>query len=499
MTAQVIIVGGGPVGLSLALGLAHNGVRSTILEREPEPTTESRALVIWPRSLELLADWGAVEELREAGTWRSTFEIWYAQTGEPLLQANFSTLGEVLAWTGALLLPQSETERILRKLVDANEFSELRAGYDVTALEQDADGVTVTATGPNGAEQFRAPYGVGCDGAHGIVRHALGMTLEGATYRGHAVLSDVTTSGAPWTPPSPRVSFAQGTFALGIEYRPNQWRIVSLLPEGVSEEQALDPQTLRADLEHLFGDDRPSTTTWSSLFHIHRRHAQRFFEGRVALAGDAAHVNSPAGGQGMNAGIQDAGNLAWKLAYALGGLVDAAFLLESYNDERHEMIMGNVERFTDTLTRYGVPCIRRCGPFPLRVLRRWLRGPGMQRKVCRAIGMLGGRYTKSALIDSRHPLAGRRVDDLVLADGMRINQRRGGKAALLAVGSLATTALPPTDARVLQIDAVPSHWHVKPPTVLVIRPDGCVASVVEKPTKDRVEKAWQRAFALSTR
>lgn len=499
MNAQVIIVGGGPVGLSLALGLAHHGVRSITLEREPEPTMESRALVIWPRSLEVLADWGAFEPLRAAGTWRSKFEMWYAQTGEPLLQADFSTLSDVLAWTGALLLPQSDTERVFRQLVAANALCELQAGYEATALEQDSDGVIVTADGPSGSEQFRAPYAVGCDGAHGIVRHALGMTLEGATYRARAVLSDVTATGTPWTPPSPRVSFMNGTFTLGIEYAPSRWRIVSLVPEGASDEQALDSQALALRLERLFGEKRPWTVTWSSLFRIHRRHAQCFFEARVAIAGDAAHLNSPAGGQGMNAGIQDAANLAWKLAYALDRRCDAPTLLESYNQERHEMIMGNVERFTDSITRYGMPAIRRFGPLPLRLVRRWLRGPGMQRKLCRAIGMLGGRYTKSPVIDSRHPLAGRRVDDLILADGVRINQRRGGKAALLAVGALATATIPPLGANVLQIDAAPRHWLVKPPTVLVIRPDGCVAAVVEKPTKERVTAAWQKAFALSTR
>ncbi len=493
MDAPVVIAGGGPVGLSLGLGLSHCGVRSLILERDEFVTRESRALVIWPRTLELLQGWGAFEALCDAGTWRSAFEISAAGAGDRLVRVDFSNVADMLGPCGALLIPQSETERVLRRLVSESRHCELVAGCNVTAIEQDEHGVTVTAAGPDGkTESFQSRYAVGCDGAHSVVRHALGLTLEGVTYPARAMLSDEIVSGPAWTPPSPRFSLQHPAFALGIEYAPNHWRVVSLVPPDLDDESALSPQSHVARLARLLGEEVRAETVWRSLFRIHRRHAQRFVVGSVALAGDAAHLNSPAGGQGMNAGIQDAGNLAWKLAYALSGDADAVALLASYDIERREMITGGVERFTDVLTRFGMSGVKILGALPIRLLGRALREPGMQRKACRAIGMLGGRYTKSPLIDTRHPLAGRRVDDLMLSNGARINHERAGGAALVLVG---TVDLPTLDAPIIRIAQAPKHWHLKSTAALVVRPDGCVAAVVEKPTPQRVITAWKKAFA----
>ncbi len=494
MSAPVIIAGGGPVGLSLGLGLAHLGVSSTILESRPEPAKESRALVIWPRTAELLADWKALDALRASGTWRSMLDIWSAQSGERLIEVDFSNVGDVLEYTGALLIPQDETERALRRLVRENRRCDLRTGCEVTSVAQDGEGVTVVARGASGEERFRGQYAVGCDGAHSVVRHALGLTLEGVTYRGRAVLSDEIVS-PPLAFPSPRVSLSRPSFVLGIEYAPGRWRVVSLLPGSIADEAALEPTAHARRLEALFGRRMATQTIWSSLFHIHRRHAQYFVEGRVALAGDAAHLNSPAGGQGMNAGIQDAANLAWKLAYAVDGERNAPLLLSSYDLERREMITGGVERYTDALTRFGITGSRWFGAMPVRVIGRFLRAAGLQRKACRAVGMLGGRYTKSPLIDARHPLAGRRIDDLVLPGASRINRQRAGKAALVVIGDVDLTSA--VGMTVIRLPTAPGHWHVKPPVVLIVRPDGVVAAVVEKPSRNRIDAALRKAFAHS--
>ena len=494
MDAPVIIVGGGPVGLSLGLGLAHLGVRSTILETRPEPAPESRALVIWPRTLELLADWNALDALRAAGMWRSTLDIWSAESGERLIEVDFSNVADVLEYCGALLVPQSETERLLQELVRKSEHCELRTGCEATSLTQDAEGVTVVARGPSGEERLRAKYAVGCDGGHSIVRHAVGLTLEGVTYPGRAVLSDEILPTAHAFP-SPRFSLARSSFVLGIEYAPSFWRVISLLPASVGDDDAIAPAARAQRLQRLFGENMATQTIWTNLFHIHRRHAQRFVVGRVALAGDAAHLNSPAGGQGMNAGIQDAANLAWKLAYALEEGTDAPALLASYDVERHEAIAGGVERYTDALTRFGINGFRWFGVVPLRILGRLLRGAGFQRKACRAAGMLGGRYTKSPFIDARHPLAGRRIDDLILPGGSRINRKRAGKAAIVAVGEVDIPEASASAITVIRLPLAPRHWHVKPPVALIVRPDGCVAIVVEKPTAVRISAALRKAFA----
>jgi hypothetical protein len=124
----------------------------------------------------------------------------------------------------------------------------------------------------------------------------------------------------------------------------------------------------------------------------------------------------------------------------------------------------------------------------VRAMSRAVRGRGMQRKACRALGMLSGRYTKSPIVDARHPLAGRRLDDLQLPDGSRLDSHRNGEALIVIAGEYAL------DLPHVVVPVPPKRWHVKPPVVLIVRPDGCVACVIEKPTRVKIERAWQKAF-----
>ena len=285
-----------------------------------------------------------------------------------------------------------------------------------------------------------------------------------------------------------RARLDEPSIRAAISFAPNMWRVIASVGKDVSDDAALSPVPHQERLREVFGENVQATTLWSSLFKIHRRHAQRFIVGRVALAGDAAHLNSPAGGQGMNAGIQDAANLAWKIALALKGLGDGTSLFESYGVERREMVTDTIERYTDRLTRVGIGFPPRARQLVIRAVSRAVRGHGMQCKVCRAMSMLSGRYTHSPIVDSRHPLAGRRIDDLALANGVRINELRAGEAALVVAGDY-TLYLPH-----ISVPVPPKRWHVKPPVVLIVRPDGCVASVIEKPTQKKIEAAWNKAF-----
>ena len=286
---------------------------------------------------------------------------------------------------------------------------------------------------------------------------------------------------------SARVRFDLPGLRGAIRFGDRSWRVMASVPKELSDEDVLAPLAHQQRVRDLFGD-APFETQWSSIFKIHRRHAQRFAVGRVLLAGDAAHLNSPAGGQGMNAGIQDAANLAWKLALAAQTEDCAPALIDSYDRERREIITDTVERVTDRITRFGITFPMRARQFVIRTFARAVRGRGMQRKLCRGIGMLSGRYANSPIIDNRHPLAGRRLDDLRLPDGSRLSAQRGGAATMIVVGDLRL------DLPHLRIETPPKRWHVKPPVVLIVRPDGCVAAVVEKPTQERVEAAWRRAF-----
>ena len=487
MDAPVIIVGGGPVGLSLALGLARYGASSVVLERNAEPVHESRAAVIWPRTQEILRDWGAYAPLRAAGRFARTLRGVNARTQATFVTIDFSAIDDVFDDAGALMLPQSHTERLLRDLVQQHPSCELRAGVTVTGLAQDRDGVDVLYDEANGSGRLRSAFVVGCDGSQGIVRPAIGLTLQGMTYDTRIVLSDETLGADVAPDVTARVRFDRPGLLGAIRFGERSWRVMASVPKELSDEDALSPLAHRERVRELFGDASVETE-WSNIFKIHRRHAQRFAVGRVMLAGDAAHLNSPAGGQGMNAGIQDAANLAWKLAFALRSQSCAAALIDSYDRERREIITDTVERMTDRLTRFGITFPTRARQFVIRTLSRAVRGRGMQRKLCRGIGMLNGRYTKSPIIDERHPLAGRRIDDLVLDDGSRINARRGGEALLIVAGDY-TLDLPH-----VRVPTPPKRWHVKAPVVLIVRPDGCVAAVIDKPTAERIEAAWARAF-----
>ncbi len=485
MDAPVIIVGGGPVGLSLALGLARYECACVVLERNREPVKESRAAVIWPRAQEILRDWGAYASLREAGRFVRVLRAVNAATQKTISTVDFSVIDDIFDDPGALLLPQSETERILREVVAAHPLCELRTGVTVTGIDTMREGAEVRFDGPGGSGKVAAGFVVGADGARGVVRHAIGQSLLGMTYSSRIVLSDETVD-APFSE-DVRARLDLPGLRIAVRFGEQKWRMIASLPHDVSDEDALAPFAHHERLRELFGDI-PTTTEWSNVFSVHRRHAASFVVGNVALAGDAAHLSSPAGGQGMNTGIHDAANLAWKLAFALRNSRCTQSLLTSYDLERREIITDTVERITDRVARVGVTFPSRARQLVARAFSRAVRGRGMQRKLCRGIGMLSGRYANSPIVDNRHPLAGRRLDDLRTPDGSRLSAQRRGEAVLIVVGELQL------DLPHLRIETPPKRWHVKPPVVLIVRPDGCVAAVVEKPTTARVEAAWRRAF-----
>ncbi len=488
--APVIVVGGGPVGYALALGLAHHGVRSILLEKEVAPSPQSRALGVWGRTIEILRDWGAAEALAAAGSYYTAVSIHDATTSRPLLTIDFSSISDVFENPGALVVPQYETERVLREAALAGGMCDARTGWDVTGIEQDADGVSVRANAAGEDRTLRARYAAGCDGAHGFVRQALGMTLDGTTYDVRAVLSDERVASDDPASPFVRVAVDRPGLLVGIRFAPNTWRIIASIPAALGDDEALSDGAHAKRVAAVFGKAVESQTLWKSVFALHRRRVPSFAKGRIALAGDAAHLVSPAGGEGMNAGVADTANLAWKLAYAVNGRGDAAILLRSYDDERQQIIADTVEANSDRLTKFTMQTPVWLKKLGAGAMARALRERGMQRKACRAIGMLSGRYTKSPIVDSRHPLAGRRIDDLVLPNGSRINRMRAGKAALIAVGKADLAGLP-----AIFVPVPPKRWVVKPPVVLIVRPDGIVAAVVDKPTRAKIEAAWSMAFA----
>ncbi|MFF4474417.1 FAD-dependent monooxygenase [Streptomyces sp. NPDC001599] len=342
---EVLIVGAGPSGMVAACELLRRGVRVRIVDRAPAPSPFPKALLVWPRSIDLFEDLGVLAHLRDAGTQINAFSYF----SERRLLASFDFPQHL----SPVCLPQNETERILRERMEALggkvergvrlltleglDFSGRIAGTgDVTAVLEHEDG-RVERTG--------ARFVIGADGAGSAVRGLLGGGFTGNTYESSFALVDTRIKG--FLPPDQALYYQSPAGAL----------VVVALPDGVFRFFCSLPAGERVTVERMqrIVDDRgPAGVTltdpvWVSDFRIHARHADQFQLGRVFIVGDAAHVHSPAGGQGLNTGIQDAHNLAWKMAAVLHGKAPSD-LLRTYGPER-AAVARRVVRDTDIQTR----------------------------------------------------------------------------------------------------------------------------------------------------
>ncbi|HWA83642.1 MAG TPA: FAD-dependent monooxygenase, partial [Fimbriimonadaceae bacterium] len=187
--APIVIAGAGPVGLALALGLARRAIRSIVLEKRPELSAHSKAVLIAPRTLEIFHEWRILETFKSVGEWLEEVRPVDAATGGEILCLDFSTLRPISAAPGVCILPQNETERLLYDVCQASGFVEIRFGHAVTAFDSDENGVRIRVQGPEGQYVLESPLLCGCDGAHSAVREGLGLHLEGKTYPAHAILA----------------------------------------------------------------------------------------------------------------------------------------------------------------------------------------------------------------------------------------------------------------------------------------------------------------------
>ncbi|MFI9721415.1 FAD-dependent monooxygenase [Streptomyces sp. NPDC052396] len=458
--AEVIVIGAGPTGLLLAGDLAAAGVRTLLLERRGEESNLTRAFAVHARTLEVLDARGLAEDLLATGTFRKDLQIFGgARLDIGALPTRFP---------GVLLTPQYETERVLeRRALRAG--LEIRRGTRCTGVRQDAGGVEVVVEGPDGAgHTLRARYAVGADGVHSAVRQALGIPFPGQAIISSVLLADVQLATDPGEVPAIKAGAEGFGFIVPFGdgwYRVIGWRTGSQLPS----DAPADFDDLRALVRTLFGTDfGMSEPRWTSRFHSDERQAPRYREGRVFLAGDAAHVHSPAGGMGMNTGIQDAANLSWKLAAVLQGRAGEA-LLDSYQAERHP-VGRQVVRVSGAIIR----AVLVTSP-PLRVARDLVGAavgalPAVTRRAARTISGLGIAYPAPP---GAHRLVGRRAPDLPLAERdsgptrlyealrsgtyVRVLPRAAGAGAAGAEDGVRT---------VTRADAVG--------TTLLVRPDGYV-------------------------
>lgn len=393
---EVLVVGAGPTGLTAAIELFRHGVTCRVVDASEGPALESRALAVHSRTLEILEGMGALPTLLERGLRLHHMNVYAG--GKRIVNIALDEID----WGDApypfiLSIPQSETERVLEERL-AELGGRVERSVRLVACEQDDDRVSATLEHADGrAETVFCGWLFGCDGAHSLVRKTTGQEFSGSQYEERLLLADVAID---WTLRGDEGHIfvgPDGPFAAIPLPGEGRYRVIAQLPPESGD--AFEPTLEWFNQAAIERQVQPCTIRdplWMASFRIHRRMVERYRVGRFFLAGDAAHIHSPVGGQGMNTGIQDAYNLAWKLALVARGLAPES-LLDSFQAERHPVAKQVLEN-TDAATR--VVFLRH--PVGQRI-RNHLGGiltgfEVVQRRMARRLGQLTQDYRNSPAV-----------------------------------------------------------------------------------------------------
>ncbi|HXI76631.1 MAG TPA: FAD-dependent monooxygenase [Steroidobacteraceae bacterium] len=455
---DVLIVGAGPVGLFLANECARRGLRYRIVETRPSQSIRSKALAIFPRTLEILDMAGLVGPFLEHANRVTSVAV--MTRGRTLARMRFAP--EQSPYPFVAMVPQNVTERLLvEQLHRAGGEVEYETTF-VSAAQQN-DGVSVVLDREGETIMLRASFVVGCDGAHSPVRHLLDLSFGGGAYEATFMLADIETGAEMPADELLLCPDESGPLAI-FPMSATRLRVVAVMSRAEGDAPSLD-LVRRILTERAPTGLEVSKLNWSSYFRIHHRQTAQLRVGRIFLAGDAAHIHSPFGGQGMNTGLQDVWNLAWKLDLAVRGHATES-LLDSYTAERRPVIkavikttdlltkaMGTPSKAAQALRNTLIPAVSRWAPFQHAFVRR--------------LSGLGIDYHRSPIVAG----AGRRFFDDSLRGGHGIGSRfllvssdRAEPAARNATHRFAESLHEIVELRVGQRDD----------TVLV-RPDGYVA------------------------
>ena len=493
MDTDVLIVGAGPTGLMLANQLARRGVRALIIDRHPGPSLQTRALGVQARTLEIYAKMGLADRAIELGKRGNGAHLW--SEGREIGRVSLSDVGgKSTPYPYILVLGQDDNERLMGEKL--REFGvEVQWNTELLALEQHDSQVTATLKDADGStRKINAAWVAGCDGARSSVRTLNGIEFPGAPYEHVFFVADVTATGR-MAPDEVNVYLWRAGFHLFFPMRgTNHWRIVGIVPPQLREQKDLD---FAAVVPSLRGEAGAGLSidgcSWFSTYRIHHRAAARFRDRRCFLLGDAAHVHSPVGAQGMNTGLQDAYNLAWKLALVVQGKVDAA-LLDSYEAERQPVAQRLLDT-TDRGFRLVVSDSWFAGLLRTQVLARIaafaVNRKSAQKVAFRTVSQTGIHYRRSPLsrsadaLPKEAPQAGDRFP------WMNLQLEAGGSVAdlfqtlddtrcnLLVFGQ-AAPALPEMDG-LLKVQVIPltagneaeqARTHVPRSAFFLLRPDG---------------------------
>jgi 2-polyprenyl-6-methoxyphenol hydroxylase-like FAD-dependent oxidoreductase len=417
---NVLIVGAGPTGLVMAHELARTGVACRLIDKTAHRAMESRAIAIHPRTLETFELMGLADAFLGAGQ-RITAVSVHGSSG-PIAHVEFRGLDTRYPYV--LGVPQDETERILEQHVQQLGVA-VERNTELVGLTPQASGMAARLRHGDRVEEVEAQWVLGCDGAHSAVRDQLAIPFSGSTYPEHFVLADVKVEGE-LDHDEAQVWLHDGGPLAFFPLPADRWRlVVGNSPADWQGEPSLAQCQALVD-ERGLGGIRLADPRWTAVFRIHRRIARHFCQNRTFLLGDAAHIHSPVGGQGMNMGIQDAFNLAWKLGLVIGKGRNPA-LLDSYEPERRpidEAVLRQTDRATRLVSLHG-PVMRFLRDHLMSLATRL---PPVVEKLGEAISGIAVDYRHSPIVEDHAvgapgPHAGDRAPDVEIDDPHGVTKR----------------------------------------------------------------------------
>jgi 2-polyprenyl-6-methoxyphenol hydroxylase-like FAD-dependent oxidoreductase len=465
---DVLIVGAGPVGLFLANECARRGLRWRLLEAKPGQSVYSKALAVFPRTLEIFDMAGVAAPFLEAANRVTSVSV--VSHKHVIAQMKFQP--EESPYSFVAMVPQDVTEKLLAEELKRRGGT-VEYETEFVAAEQDEQGVNVTARHKDEIIHLRAKFVVGCDGAHSAVRRSLNIPFEGGEYADSFALADIETNetlAADELQLCPNEAGPVAIFPMSATRR----RIVATVVKPEGEQADGDAPSLEL-IQKVVAERGPEgievrAVHWASYFRIHHRHVARLRDGRIFLAGDAAHIHSPFGGQGMNTGLHDVWNLAWKLDLFLRGMGNEQ-LLDSYGAERLPVIrnvidttdfltkvMGTPSKFAQALRDTVIPMVSRLSPFQHAFVQR--------------LSELGIAYGGSPIVEG----PGKRYFDDSIRGGNGI-----GRRFVLMIGEKEDSAMQDTAKRLSEsFGEVLEIRSVRQSGITLVRPDGYIAYATQR-------------------
>ncbi len=485
LSNQVLIVGAGPTGLMMAAQLVRWGIQPRIIEANAGPTLQTRAIGVQARSMEIYREMGLENEVFARGV-PAKYATIFTEHGR-LGQLSMTDIGAGLsAYPYMFILPQDQNERVLGD--DLMQHG-LKVEWS-TALKEIANtdgGVRVTLETPGGGETKEFRYVIGADGPRSTVRQALNIDFAGSTYEHKFFVADLSAEGE-LVDGSLNLFLSNKYFVLALFPLPGakRFRLIGLLPDDLAHKEHINFEELQPKLREMVGERmRFEDVSWFSTYKVHHRVAAQFKKGQCFLVGDAAHIHSPIGGQGMNTGLQDAYNLAWKLALVLRGQAKEQ-LLETYHNERHpnatSLINTTDRAFNVLVSAHPLVGFVRNWLIP-RIAPALLKNKWVQRKFFMTISQTGLNYRNRTL--STEQLGGQiKAGDRFpwfVENGLDVFQTMTGtRLALFALGdwSAQTAQLEMLRSPLLEVVKITDqHTFLKAGLVAglyLVRPDGYI-------------------------